>query len=242
MPNDAPISILVVDDHQITRTGLKLMLQLNAEFDIVGDAEDGVTAVSKALALRPDVILMDIGLPKVDGIEATRQIKAAAPDRKVIMLSSHDGADDIDAALGAGADGYCFKDVSIDALVHGIKTVKSGASWLDARIMQRMSKVSNSNPQSHSKEDKWLITSDQQQSAGLTKSNRNEQNSANSTMPSGQQRRQSSGNDTPRLQVADAIAAPTPTTAEVSAELTIGNAFAGRVTGWPGRNGFGLSG
>jgi DNA-binding NarL/FixJ family response regulator/tRNA A-37 threonylcarbamoyl transferase component Bud32 len=235
MPTDTPISIMVVDDHQITRTGLKLMLQLNAEFNIIGDAEDGVTAVSKALDLRPDVILMDIGLPKVDGIEATRQIKAAAPDRRIIMLSSHDSDDDIHAAIGAGADGYCFKDVSIDALVQGIKTVRTGATWLDARIMQRMTKAMYNDVRLNSKTDNWANTSIP---SGQLKTESSSDRPRLKTESSGDTLRlkTKSSSDTPRLTINDAIPSSAP------AELTIGNAFAGRyiVESLIGQGGMGL--
>jgi two-component system, NarL family, response regulator LiaR len=130
-----PISILIVEDDRITRIGLKLMLQRNEEFNIIGEAEDGVAAVSKALDLRPNVILMDIGLPKIDGLEATSQIKSAIPGCKIIMLTSHSAEEDIVDASAAGADGYCLKDVSYEALVEGIKTVNQGGSWHEARIM-----------------------------------------------------------------------------------------------------------
>jgi DNA-binding NarL/FixJ family response regulator len=141
MLTSTPISILVVDDDQITRIGLKLMLQANEEFNIIGEAEDGLAAVTKAVNLCPDVILMDIGLPKIDGIDATAKIKAAIPECRIIMFTSHNREEDVRAALAAGADGYCLKDISYQALVEGIKTVNAGASWHDVRIVPAPSTV-----------------------------------------------------------------------------------------------------
>ena len=132
------ISVLVVEDHHITRAGIKLALQQERRFDVVGDACDGRTAVEKALQLRPQVVLMDIGLPDMDGLEATWRIKKQLPLARVIVITSHDGDDDISAALGVGADGYCLKDIAAVDLINGIDTVNSGTSWLDPRIAQRM--------------------------------------------------------------------------------------------------------
>ena len=135
---DNSISILVVEDHHITRAGLKLALQQEKRFNVVGDAIDGRSAVDKAMQLRPEIILMDIGLPNMDGLEATWRIKNALPLSRVIMITSHDTDDDISAALGVGADGYCFKDISADDLVDGINAVSRGSSWLDPRIAQKV--------------------------------------------------------------------------------------------------------
>lgn len=132
------ISILVAEDHHITRTGLRLTLQQRPEFRVVGEVADGRSAVSMALDLHPQVVLMDIGLPEIDGIEATWQIKSALPASRVIMLTSHESDEDILAALGVGADGYCYKDVSVEQLAEAIQSVTHGNSWLDPRIAQRV--------------------------------------------------------------------------------------------------------
>lgn len=132
-----PITILLVDDHDLVRIGLKLSLEQSCEFEIVGHAVDGRSAVKKAMELRPDVILMDIGLPGIDGIEATWQIKNAIPGSRVIMLTSHDSDTEILASLGAGANGFCGKDVSMEELTKGVKTVYAGADWLESSISER---------------------------------------------------------------------------------------------------------
>lgn len=138
----ADISVLIVEDHEITRVGLKLTLEHSAGIKVIGEAADGKTAISQAAALRPNVILMDIGLPSVDGIEATNQIKKAMPNCRVIMLTSHDSDRDIFAALAAGADGYCLKETATTQLAMAIKAVAEGAAWLDPGIAQRVLRAS----------------------------------------------------------------------------------------------------
>lgn len=135
------IKILIVEDHQIIRIGLRLLLEKMSGFTVAGEAEDGNLALTKALELKPDVILMDIGLPGADGIEASFQIKGQLPLTRVIMLTSHDGDDDILASMGAGADGYCLKDVPAQQLADAIRTVHDGGTWLDPRIAERLVKT-----------------------------------------------------------------------------------------------------
>jgi two-component system, NarL family, response regulator LiaR len=134
----SPITILIVEDQLIARLGLRLILEQVGDFKIVGEAEDGHTAVTSALELAPSVVLMDIVLPGIDGIEATKQIKAGAPGVRVLMLTSHERDDDVFAALGAGADGYCLKTVSAEQLVLAIRAVADGVAWLDAGIARRV--------------------------------------------------------------------------------------------------------
>jgi NarL family two-component system response regulator LiaR len=140
-----PIDIFIAEDYEITRVGLRLTLRHIAGFNIVGEAENGKTAVEEVIRLRPNVVLMDIGLPILDGIAATKQIKTAAPETRVIMLTSHDNDQDIFAALTAGADGYCLKEASSTQLVNAIRAVAEGVAWLDAGIASRVLKASVSN-------------------------------------------------------------------------------------------------
>lgn len=135
------IKILIVEDHQLIRIGLRLLLEKMENFAIVGEAEDGNSALTKAFEHKPDVILMDIGLPGADGIEASFQIKSRMPLTRIIMLTSHDGDDDILASMGAGADGYCLKDVPAEQLADAIRTVHDGGTWLDRRIAERLVKT-----------------------------------------------------------------------------------------------------
>lgn len=136
------ITIMVVEDHQITRTGLKLTLQQYEGFQVVADVAEGKTAVSKALELHPDIVLMDIGLPELNGIDAAREIKSKLPEIRVIMLTSHDEDEDVFSALAAGADGYCLKDIAAENLAIAVQSVHSGAVWLDPSIARRVIQAS----------------------------------------------------------------------------------------------------
>jgi len=138
MSEQSPITILIAEDHEITRVGLRLTLEQIPDFKVIAEAEDGRTSVAKVLELKPHVVLMDIGLPVIDGIEATQQIKAQAPDVHIIMLTSHDNDQDIFAALSGGADGYCLKEISSNQLSMAIRTVADGAAWLDPGVANRV--------------------------------------------------------------------------------------------------------
>ncbi len=146
-PSDSPlVSVLIVEDQEMLRVGLKYTLEYMPELQVVGMANDGPTGVEKALQLQPKVILMDIGLPGFDGIEATRRIKAASNCR-ILMLTSYRDEKSVYASLEAGADGYCLKDASRSKLLTAISSVASGATWLDDEVSQCILKSSRlSNP------------------------------------------------------------------------------------------------
>lgn len=126
--------VLIVEDHQMTLVGLKLLLERDQAVEVVGEAEDGVKAIAKARELKPDVILMDIGLPEMDGIEATHVIKSESPTVRVIMLTSKDNEQDVMAALAAGADAYCMKGMDPANLSSIIQAVREGTAWLDPAV------------------------------------------------------------------------------------------------------------
>lgn len=128
------IKVFLVEDHQMTLVGLKMLLSKETTIDVIGEASDGQSAVSQIRQMRPDVVLMDIGLPEMDGIEATKQVKEALPDLKVIMLTSKDEERDVLAALGAGADAYCMKGIPPETLSTVIQAVDEGTAWLDPAI------------------------------------------------------------------------------------------------------------
>jgi len=128
------IKVLVVEDHTMTRMGLQLVLEKSSDIEIIGEAEDGEQGIKKTQELSPDVILMDIGLPVIDGIEATQTIKNLQLTAKILMFTSRDNEEDVFAALGAGADAYCMKGASPDQLISAIKAVNEGTAWLDPAI------------------------------------------------------------------------------------------------------------
>lgn len=128
------VKLLIADDHQIVRVGLRAVLSENPDFEVIGEAIDGPSAVHNCLEKKPDVVLMDIRMPKLNGIEATKRIKKEFATIKILMLTSDERNDDVFAALSAGADGYCFKDIPLKQLTVAIQSVFSGGVWLDPRI------------------------------------------------------------------------------------------------------------
>ncbi|MBZ0187521.1 MAG: response regulator transcription factor [Candidatus Obscuribacterales bacterium] len=135
-------SVVIVDDQEIVRIGLKVLIDRSQGLNVVGLAQDGREAILMVEKLQPDVVIMDIGLPLVDGIEATRLIKEQWQSVRVIMLTSHDDDRHIFAALGAGADGYCLKETPGLQLVMAVRSVAEGAAWLDPGIAMRVLKAS----------------------------------------------------------------------------------------------------
>ena len=125
--SDEKIRVMIVDDHQVVRQGFTMMLTAFPEFELVGEAKNGLHAVQLCSELQPDVILMDMVMPEMDGIEATRRIREQLADTQVIALTSfNDRRELVEDALQAGALGYLFKDVSIDELAQAIHKVHQG--------------------------------------------------------------------------------------------------------------------
>ena len=128
------IKVLLVEDHAMVRMGLQVCLSQSDKVELIGEAEDGLKGVDMAKRLEPDVILMDIGLPYVDGIEATRKLKDAHVKSKILIFTSRDSEDDIFAAFKAGADGYIMKGASQEQTINAICAVNDGVAWLDPNI------------------------------------------------------------------------------------------------------------
>ena len=128
------IKVLLVEDHIMARMGTAIFIQNTEGLELIGQAEDGLQAVTMASELNPDVILMDIGLPKIDGIEASKRIKEKGINSSILMLTSRDNEEDVYAALQAGADGYIMKGCNLDSLLSAIKSVSQKAAWLDPMI------------------------------------------------------------------------------------------------------------
>ena len=128
------IKVLLVEDHMMIRMGTALVIEKTEGITLVGEAEDGQQGVEMAKELLPDVILMDIGLPVIDGIEATRRIKELNLDSKILIFTSRDNDDDVFAALAAGADGYIMKGATAQQLTAALTAVNEGTAWLDPAI------------------------------------------------------------------------------------------------------------
>lgn len=133
-----PIRIIVADDHFVVRMGLNAVLNAEPEFHVVGEAEDGMEAVELVRKYRPEVILMDLIMPRLNGVEATIQIRRETPECKVIILTTYDGDEDIYRALQAGAQGYVLKNSRGTSLVEAIRRVHAGERYLPAAVTSRL--------------------------------------------------------------------------------------------------------
>ena len=151
---DNSIKVLLVEDHMMIRMGTSLVIEKTDGITLIGEAEDGLQGVEKAKELLPDVILMDIGLPVIDGIEATKRIREAGLDSKVLIFTSRDNDDDVFAALAAGADGYVMKGATAQQLTAAITAVNEGTAWLDPAIARLvLSNVQRRNKEEQSSSD-----------------------------------------------------------------------------------------
>jgi two-component system response regulator DevR len=136
------IRLLLVDDHEVVRVGLRALLSRHPDFEVIDEASSGQEAVRKALLHRPEIVVMDVRLNGMSGIEACREITQAAPDVKVIMLTSYGDDDTLFDAIAAGASGYVLKQIGSNDLIKSIETVGRGDSTLDptttSRVFARM--------------------------------------------------------------------------------------------------------
>ena len=131
---DKKIRVTIVEDHDMTRMGLSFALSNSGIIEVIGTSADGQEGIEQALELRPDLVVMDIGVPTIDGIEATRKIKNAVPEIKVLMNTSRDDENDILDSFAAGADGYITKGATSEQTITAVKAVSEGVGWLDPAI------------------------------------------------------------------------------------------------------------
>jgi two-component system NarL family response regulator len=129
---------MIADDHAFFRRGLEVVLQGEAGLEIVGQASDGTEAVTLASEVVPDVVLMDIRMPKMTGIEAARQMKEAAPSAKIVILTISDEDDDLFEAIRAGASGYLLKDIPLDELADSVRAVHGGQSLINPSMAGKL--------------------------------------------------------------------------------------------------------
>ncbi|MFC1476053.1 response regulator [Candidatus Zixiibacteriota bacterium] len=132
------LKLLIADDHQVVREGLRSMLEKHPDFEVVGEASDGKAAVDLSRKLMPDVIIMDVAMPTMDGIDATRQITSKNPDAKIVALTVHPERPFMYEMLRAGAKGYLLKNSGFEELTRAIKTVMSGQTYLSPRVASTM--------------------------------------------------------------------------------------------------------
>ena len=131
-------SVLLVDDHKIMRDGIKAILRQNADFTVAGETDNGTDAVQMAKQLRPDIVLMDIGLQGLNGIEATTEILRHCPDIRVIILSMYDDEHSVVSAIRSGARAFVLKKASDGDLVDALRTVGKGGSYLSPQVSDRL--------------------------------------------------------------------------------------------------------
>ena len=132
------IDVLIADDQELVRTGLRMILAAEADLRVVGEAEDGVVAVAETRRLGPDVVLMDVKMPNLDGIAATRRIAEQCPDTRVLVLTTFDRSQLVYDALVAGASGFLLKDAPRDQLVGGVRAVHRGEELLAPSFTRRL--------------------------------------------------------------------------------------------------------
>jgi len=152
------IRILLIDDHSLFRTGIRLLLQRYPEFDIVGEAADGLEGIKRARALAPDVILLDLNMPGLSGLETLQLLAQDVPDCAVLVLTVSEDAEDLGRALQAGASGYLLKNVDSDALVAAIRKVASGeaaiADEMTGKLVEQFRRRSDPAPGGRGQRDR----------------------------------------------------------------------------------------
>ncbi|MEU6896080.1 response regulator transcription factor [Streptomyces sp. NPDC046557] len=135
---DTPIRVLLVDDHQVVRRGLRTFLEVQEDIEVVGEAADGEEGIARAEELRPDVILMDVKMPGTDGIEALRRLRDLANPARVLVVTSFTEQRTVVPALRAGAAGYVYKDIDPDALAGAIRSVHAGHVLLQPAVAEAL--------------------------------------------------------------------------------------------------------
>jgi DNA-binding NarL/FixJ family response regulator len=133
-----PIRIAIIDDHSLFREGVKRILEMEPEFEVVGVGSDGEEACSLVAAQNPDIILMDINMPNMNGVAATERIKELSPQTKIIILSIHDDENYVHQSLYSGASGYLLKEMDSDALIEAIHVVANGAAYIHPRVTGKL--------------------------------------------------------------------------------------------------------
>jgi DNA-binding NarL/FixJ family response regulator len=157
------VRVLLADDHGIVREGLRAMLSLNEDIEVVGEAADGREAVNQARSCAPNVVVMDMAMPGMDGLQATKRLARDFPEVRVLVLSQHDNERYILPVLQAGASGYVLKRSVGAELVEAIRTVHKGDSWLPPRVAQTVLSYCRQGPSALAEDDGSLLTEREQE-------------------------------------------------------------------------------
>jgi two-component system nitrate/nitrite response regulator NarL len=152
------IRILLVDDHSLFRSGIKLLLQRNPEFEVIGEASDGLEGVKRAKQLKPDVVLLDLNMPGISGLEALQLIIEDLPDTAVLMLTVSEEAEDLTTALKSGARGYLIKNIEADYLIQSIKRAAAGEAVISEAMIGKLVMQFRSGSHENSSPEKERLT------------------------------------------------------------------------------------
>jgi len=136
MPPQKKISVILADDHSLVRRGLVALLSLSKDVEVIAEVGDGRAAVDLTLRLKPDVVMMDLSMPNLNGFEAIRQIKKCAPSTRILVLSAYDNEEYVHQTIRGGADGYMLKSTSPEELNEAIKTVRSGKPYFSPSVLR----------------------------------------------------------------------------------------------------------
>lgn len=136
--DEAVIRVLIVDDHELFRRGLFVVLGGDERLEVVGEAGDGEEAVALAAVLRPDAVIMDVRMPRLNGIEATRRIRELLPETKILMLTVSDDEEDLYESIKAGANGYLLKEISVQEVAEAIRAVVQGQSLISPSMASKL--------------------------------------------------------------------------------------------------------
>ena len=128
------VRVIIIEDYKLTRVGLRYALNEIENINVIAEAQNAESGLEIIKREKPDVVLMDLGLPGINGLEATIKAKEISPNTKVIILTSHDREEEVIASLGSGASGYCLKDIDPNTLSNVIKNVAKGACWIDSNV------------------------------------------------------------------------------------------------------------
>ncbi len=130
------LNVIIVEDFKLTRVGLRCALNSNEDINVIAECDNAITGLELIKKFKPDVVLMDLGLPEMNGIEATIKVKEMSPEVKIIALTSHDREEEVLAALASGAHGYCLKDIDPVKLADVVRDVSNGVCWIDPQVAQ----------------------------------------------------------------------------------------------------------
>jgi DNA-binding NarL/FixJ family response regulator len=128
------VRVIIIEDYKLTRVGLRYALNEIENINVIAEAQNAEAGLELIRTEQPDVVLMDLGLPGINGLEATSRVKEISPNTKIIILTSHDREEEVIASLGSGASGYCLKDIDPVTLSNVIKNVAKGACWIDSNV------------------------------------------------------------------------------------------------------------